>query len=514
MKSNVTPSQLAQPQNLRTPPAQHQRSALQRLRRCGLVAMALTVLPGLWAQPEDGRLLSAPPGHPKPAKTGQNSVVFRAGPAPVSQGSERVTYGQLSITPDGERLCIVTPSAGAAVFDAATGKRFDHLGANSSEGLFLPDGRWFVQAADKRAPVSIRAVLTGERLSQLFEAAPPPAPKMATLAATQFENRFRTGRLLLSEDGGLLSAPATNGVVVFDLARAQLVACFEFPNARALPVAFSPDGKALLVGRAPNEALAELKLMRLADGIELCSIPRPQSGWVGRRVAIGHYNENGGHDEVIGSRFRVCELARFSSHGEILALVQAEPAQDRCLVEVREIPSGSLKFQISLNFLPTQAGFIGASLTLAVTGFVKDNVPFLSRASPGTKPTPTQDLVLIDARNGEVIHDFHLDAGTERSDRSVLFNGWDGGGLEMGAMSGCLDFAVSPNGKLVAVASMDTFIHLIELDKTAEVESFRGHSAGVIRVAFHPSGRWVYSLDATGEVRRWPVNRESREQPQ
>jgi len=98
----------------------------------------------------------------------------------------------------------------------------------------------------------------------------------------------------------------------------------------------------------------------------------------------------------------------------------------------------------------------------------------------------------------------------------MLFNGWGGGGLEMGALVGCLDFAVSPDGKLLAVASMDTFIHVIDLDKAVEMTTFRGHAAGVARVAFHPSGQRLYSLDTKGEVRAWPVadplNRESHEQ--
>lgn len=453
----------------------------------------------------DGRLLSAPPGHPKPAKTGQENLVFHSGPDPRSQGEESVTYGQLSVTPDGERLCIVTPSAGAAVFDAGTGKRIDHLGTNSAEGVFLPDGRWFVRAGDKRNPVSIRAVLSGERLMQIFGTELPRGPKMETLAATQFENRFRTGGLVLSDDGALLAALTTNGVVVFDLLKTELRAGFKFRDALALPIAFTPDGKGLLVGYAPKNARAELKLMRIADRSELCSISRPNSGWVGRRVGMGHYDEDGGHDEVTGSRFRICEMARFSSHAEMLALVQAEPKDDQCLIEVWDITSVTLKFRRSLNFLPTQAGFVADSLTLAITGFVKTNVPPFFRASASTNPNAAQDLVLINARNGEVIREFHLDAGAIRGDRSILFNGWGGGGLEMGAMVGCLDFAVSPDGKLLAVASMDTFIHMIDLDKSAETTTFRGHAAGVARVAFHPSGQRLYSLDTKGEVRAWPV---------
>ena len=464
----------------------------------------------------DGRLLSAPPGHPRPAKTGQDNLVFRSRPTPVSPGSESVTYGQLSVTDDGERLCLVTPGAGAAVFDAATGKRLDDLGPNCSEGVFLPDGRWFVQAADKRSPVFIRASLTGERLSQLFEAATPPAPEMETLAATQFENRSRTGGLLLSDDGALLAAPATNGVVVFDLAKTAVCARFEFRDARASPIAFTPDGKNLLVGCAPKNALALLKLMRIADQKELTSISRPMSGWVGRGVAIGHYDENGGYDEVMGSRFRICELARFSADGELLALVQAEPKGDRCLAELWDIPSGALKFRLTLNCLPTQAGFVAGSLTLAVTGFVRTNL--LLGAQVRANDGSPQDLVLIDARDGKVTRDFHLDSGAMRSDRSMLFNGWGGAGLEMGAMVGCLDFAVSPNGKLLAAASMDTFIHLIDLGKAVETSALRGHSAGVTRVVFHPSGQRLYSLDTTGEVRAWPVgdlpNRESPEKAQ
>ena len=465
----------------------------------------------------DGRLLSAPPGHPKPAKTGPENLVFGSGPGPRSQGEESVTYGQLSITPDGERLCIVTPSAGAAVFDAGTGKRLDHLGGKSAEGVFLPDGRWFVRAGDKRNPVSIRAVLSGERLMQIFGTELPRGPKMETLAATQFVNRSRTGGLVLSDDGALLAAPTTNGVVVFDLAKTELRASFEFRDTLALPIAFTPDGKALLVGCAPKNAKAELKLMRIADRTELCSITRPKSRWPGPPVGIGHYDEDGGHDEVTGSRFRICELARFSSRAEMLALVQAEPQDDRCLVEVWEIPTGSLKFQRSLNCLPTQAGFVADSLTLAVTGFVKTNVPLMFfRASTRTNPNSAQDLVLIDGRNGELIRDFHLDVGAMRGDRSILFNGWGGGGTEMGALVGCLDFAVSPDGRQLAVAAMDSFIHMIDLEKAAETTTFRGHAAGVVRVVFHPSGQRLYSLDTKGEVRAWPVadplNRDLQEQ--
>ncbi len=54
MKTSVTISHTAQPQNLQTPRARNQRPA-QRLRRCALLAAALTLLPAVWGQAQDPR---------------------------------------------------------------------------------------------------------------------------------------------------------------------------------------------------------------------------------------------------------------------------------------------------------------------------------------------------------------------------------------------------------------------------------------------------------------------------
>ena len=50
MKTTVTASHLAQPQNAKLPFAQNQRSVRQRLRRWALVAVALTLFPGVWVR--------------------------------------------------------------------------------------------------------------------------------------------------------------------------------------------------------------------------------------------------------------------------------------------------------------------------------------------------------------------------------------------------------------------------------------------------------------------------------
>jgi len=98
-------------------------------------------------------------------------------------------------------------------------------------------------------------------------------------------------------------------------------------------------------------------------------------------------------------------------------------------------------------------------------------------------------------------------AGTTNlvGEENLVFRSGPGPKSEGSESVTCGQLSVTPDGRLRAVASMDPFIHVIDLDQAVETTAFRGHAAGVARVAFHPSGQRLYSLDTKGAVRAWPV---------
>lgn len=67
------------------------------------------------------------------------------------------------------------------------------------------------------------------------------------------------------------------------------------------------------------------------------------------------------------------------------------------------------------------------------------------------------------------------------------------------------DVALSPDGQLLAVASQDEAIHLLDM-ATTEERALRGHDDQVFSVAFSPDGRTLASGTWSGELRLWNLD--------
>ena len=63
----------------------------------------------------------------------------------------------------------------------------------------------------------------------------------------------------------------------------------------------------------------------------------------------------------------------------------------------------------------------------------------------------------------------------------------------------------SPNEQLLAAASDDESILLADLKKSS-TRFLRGHDNNVLSIAFDPSGKYLFSGDSSGLIRRWNIS--------
>jgi len=75
-----------------------------------------------------------------------------------------------------------------------------------------------------------------------------------------------------------------------------------------------------------------------------------------------------------------------------------------------------------------------------------------------------------------------------------------------GHNDGLDDLAFSPDGKWLATASIDRLVKLWSVDMGRELLTFPGHTDGVIAVAFSPNGNYLLSASGDRTARRYVLD--------
>jgi WD40 repeat protein len=62
---------------------------------------------------------------------------------------------------------------------------------------------------------------------------------------------------------------------------------------------------------------------------------------------------------------------------------------------------------------------------------------------------------------------------------------------------------IQPDGTVIASAGLDSVVRVWWSQTGAELAALRGHSSGVLSVAFSSNGRWLASAGMDGSIRLW-----------
>jgi RNA polymerase sigma factor (sigma-70 family) len=364
---------------------------------------------------------AAPPGRAAEVRTD-----LRGDPLPdeaVSRlGTLRFRHGGavsfVRFTPDGKTL--VTQGAdGARTWEVATGKQIHAIPSDTRGAAALsPDGKLLATTG----PSGIRVWETAS------------ARPLLTLA----EDRG-FGAVCFSPEGKLLAALTTgwpNRVELLEVASGRLLWSFEERKPPWGYVAFSPEGKAVVVA-----GWATRQIPPLRDNT-VCILDA-RTGKEQRRIDLGPYTPDG---------------IAVSPDGGLLAVLCDNQGAGQ--IRVWEVAGGKERFRVEA---PVRTDVFEQKHFSAMTFFPKDNT-------------------LLTAGGMQRLVAWDLTTGKERRRLGRL-------------MTNSSDLAVSPDGKAVAVAHFGGWVRVIDAASGEDLVAGGGPPFWINSAAFTPDGRHVLTAD-------------------
>jgi RNA polymerase sigma factor (sigma-70 family) len=370
---------------------------------------------------------------------------------------------QLAFSPDAKTIVTFGSMSELELWDVTAGRKMHSWNAHGGwvwSALFTPDGKTLLTTGNDRS-IRFWDVATAKPIREIVGQSQAVGNKVALSP----DGRLLAGMGVTERDrGGVNVWEPDNLVWIWDVASGKEVRQLTIPAAEVVPgvprgivaVTFTRDGKGLLTS-GPDE---RLRIWDPATGREVRRIPvGPGNPWLlafspdGKTLAVAGgqalrlIDLETGRDSVRvpGHRQGVAWTA-FSSDGRVLATAAATEA----IIRVWDPATGRERFQLN--------GHTGSITSLRMASDRR------TLWSTGSDPT---------------LRAWDLETGKELRRMSVSPPG----------EAGPILLALSPDGKLAAVAGQDPAIILIDMATGKELRRLTDHPAYVAGAAFTPDGR-------------------------
>jgi WD40 repeat protein len=285
------------------------------------------------------------------------------------------------------------------------------------------------------------------------------------------ESPFGVRTVALSPNGRYVASGGDRRVTIWDVVTGQELRCLKVSGQTEIAVAFSPDGRQLATGGAPD---GTLRLWDVATGKRLESL----AGHTGSVSGLTFSRD--GRWLASASADRTVRLWDVSRGREIHTCMghTAEVESVAFSPDGRRLASGSADKTVKI-----WDAVSGQELqTLEGHTAIVYSVAFQPEGRQLASGSLDQTLLLWDLTTGHPVHTF-------RGHRHTV-----------------LGAAFSPDGRWLASASQDETVKIWDAVEHRELRTLKGHTGPVASVAFHPDGhrlvtagdRWVKVWDTAG----------------
>jgi RNA polymerase sigma factor (sigma-70 family) len=299
------------------------------------------------------------------------------------------------------------------------------------------------------------------RLDQLGDPLPPGA--MARLGTTRFRPGSHITHLAFSPDGRRLASWSGHVLSICDAASGRELSRTELPNAKPWAMAWLANGRGITV---LDLGFQSFYVWNFADE----NAERPPAAGPNSAVATG----NG--ERV--SQFVIAPDGRWLALGRM----GLGPVTRNWSIDLIELQTGQW-----VADLPRAKAFDANPGNCVGLAFTTDGRSLV--ALSGNRNAADHHLALYELSTGQVRKEMTVPAALQQGTR--------------------LTFAVSPNGRTVALGLNDGSVRLVSLVDGTELRSFGRHSSdrrnstGVSAVTFSPDGRFLLTAGRDDWVRVW-----------